>query len=631
MLAGLFMYMLADHITGNKYAAFIAGLIFAFSPMHVAQSYGHLNWTTIEFLPLYVLLLLKMTEKKDLKYAIGAAVSFILITFMGDVEMGIITVVLTFFMLLYYLLTKRRQSILNLGFARSFGVMLLLIIILGMPFFLSILYGINHYGALAAASQQSSVQYNEIWSQSILSYVLPSQFNNQFAGMAQSGYGAIFSPDPTERTAYLGIIASVLALIALFYDYKKDKFNKTAQWIFIGALFLLLSLGPYIQTSTTSSVTQIPGIYLLYSKIPLFNLIREPGRFDLVVTLAISILAAIGAKELFNHERIRNITKLKTEQYLTIGLGILLLIEYVGITTPGPFASARFMSAKVPLGYQELGNLQGNYTVMILPDLPNITSPALYTGMSEYYQSAFKRQMVGGYTSRTNSTQQLSVEVIPLSLSSLYLEEGYGFIYPSPIIENVSNVNLLLLAYYNIHFVGVLRPAYNISSLSTLYVYLTSLFGLPVYQDNTTIIFSTTNALSTKVGNHLVSYTTFPWTPGFALCSNPYSCNSTLSNLWWGPNARSLMIFAPQNETNVRLNFVAASYYGPSQLQIFLNNPQNVVATEQLTQTPGAYSANLTLQPGLNELLFYGSSTLFNEQNATLNYGIASITVNASK
>ncbi len=630
-LAGLFMYLLADHITNNKYAAFLAGLIFAFSPMHVAQSYGHLNWTTIEFLPLYILFFLKMIEHKkfSLKYAAIAAVSFILLTFMGDVEQGIITVVLTFFLLLYYLATKRRSSVLNKGFAASFGAMILLIAIIGSPFFLSILYGINHYGALASASQQSSVQYNEIWSQSILSYIVPSSFNNQFSNLS-AGSGSIFSPDPTERTAYIGIIAAILAAVGIAYDWKKEHLSKAAPWLFIGIIFLWLSLGPYIQFSTASSVSSVPGLYLLYSKVPLFNLVREPGRFDLIFTVALSILAAIGAKEIFDHEKIKGISKSNMATYLTVGLGIIILIEYVGITTPA-FAHAMFINAQIPLGYKELGALKGNFTVMVLPNLPNITYPALYPGMAEYYQSAFHQPMVGGYTSRTNSTQLLTAEVIPLSLSSLYLEEGYGFIYPSPILENVSNANLLLLAEYNIHFVGASRSAYNTSSLSVLYNYLYSLFGVPVYQDNTTIIFSTSNALTQNVGKHLVAYTTFPWTPGFSLCPSPYNCNATLASMWWGPQARGMMIFAPANQTNVTMRFSAMSYGAPSRLEMILNTPQNIIDEENLNTTPQGYTINMTLRQGLNELVFYGQSAYVNESNTTINYGIENITVNATK
>ena len=91
-LGGLFMFMLSRYLVKNDYAAFIAGLIFAFSPMHIAQSYSHLQWTTMEFMPLFVLFFLMMLREKKALYSICAAVSFVLLTFAGDIEQGIMMV-----------------------------------------------------------------------------------------------------------------------------------------------------------------------------------------------------------------------------------------------------------------------------------------------------------------------------------------------------------------------------------------------------------------------------------------------------------------------------------------------------------------------------------------------------------
>ena len=51
-LSGLAMFMLARYLTKNSYAAFIAGIIFTFSTFHIAQAYGHLEYTNIEWVPL---------------------------------------------------------------------------------------------------------------------------------------------------------------------------------------------------------------------------------------------------------------------------------------------------------------------------------------------------------------------------------------------------------------------------------------------------------------------------------------------------------------------------------------------------------------------------------------------------
>jgi len=82
VLAGLFTYMLAYHFTKHRAASFVAGFIYSFSPIHTIQAFGHLQFTNIEFIPLFLLLFVKMIEEKKHKYAVFAAVSFVLLTFM---------------------------------------------------------------------------------------------------------------------------------------------------------------------------------------------------------------------------------------------------------------------------------------------------------------------------------------------------------------------------------------------------------------------------------------------------------------------------------------------------------------------------------------------------------------------
>ncbi|MGI0081248.1 MAG: hypothetical protein ACRECH_16700, partial [Nitrososphaerales archaeon] len=101
ILSCFFGYMLVRHLTQEKYSAFVGGIIFGFSPMHLSQTFiGHLNWTSIEFVPLFVLLFLLMIEKKELKYIFGSAISFLLVLFFGDPEQGIMALIIAFFILL---------------------------------------------------------------------------------------------------------------------------------------------------------------------------------------------------------------------------------------------------------------------------------------------------------------------------------------------------------------------------------------------------------------------------------------------------------------------------------------------------------------------------------------------------
>ena len=82
-----------------------------------------------------------------------------------------------------------------------------------------------------------------------------------------------------------------LVLVAFAHEYK-EKFKNTGVYLVPLVLFGLLAIGPYLQIG--GSLTPVPGLYLLYHQIPLFSVLREPGRFDMMLELFLAIFAAIG-------------------------------------------------------------------------------------------------------------------------------------------------------------------------------------------------------------------------------------------------------------------------------------------------------------------------------------------------
>ena len=59
------MYLLALHLTGRRDAAFLAGLVFAFFPYHVSGNWdGQMNLANMQWLPLFVLFLLRTVERR---------------------------------------------------------------------------------------------------------------------------------------------------------------------------------------------------------------------------------------------------------------------------------------------------------------------------------------------------------------------------------------------------------------------------------------------------------------------------------------------------------------------------------------------------------------------------------------
>ena len=64
-LGGLGAYLLARYVLGpgsSHLAAFAAGVIFTFSPFHIAHLLGHMQVISLEWIPFYALYLLKTVE-----------------------------------------------------------------------------------------------------------------------------------------------------------------------------------------------------------------------------------------------------------------------------------------------------------------------------------------------------------------------------------------------------------------------------------------------------------------------------------------------------------------------------------------------------------------------------------------
>ncbi len=621
-LSGLFMYALALYITKNKYAAFIAGLIFAFSPMHIAQSYGgHLDWTIIEWVPLFLYFYIRMFNENKFKYAFLAAVSFVLLTFMGDIEQGIMVFFTTvIFTVLYMIL--HRNKLLNRASLVNFGYFIAVLVILLLPFIL-LMYPYLNSGALSVAQENTGVNSSMLWSNNLLSFFLPSYYNGIFHGASLSYYqqiyamtyhGVSYQLNIGERVSYIGYTVLALMAIALYYDFKHNRTKHVIVWLVLGLICVWLSLGPYLQVYTT--VTGIPTLFALYLKVPILNIIREPGRFDMIATLCMAIIAAFGFDYLTKNKNAKDAFK-----YFA-AISVLILIEYNGMSLSSQFANSLIAPTHIPLAYQQIGNIPGNFSVLILPSLANVSNtPAAYTGLATYYVTALKKPIIGGYTSRENGSQYLSVSSIPLSVSSSYLEQGYGLIYPSPIKENVSNLTALWLASEHVAFVSVIRPAYSLNSQEVLYGYLSSIFGSPVYSDNSTFVFSTANSTA-NAGKSLTAYTLGTWLPGYYFCTTS-SCNETFATMWWGNSTRSIAIYSPSDQ-KVAMYFQTLSLVNGMPLYVYEN--VNPLAAVKLGQAVSNYTINMTLSSGLNFITFHSqNSTIFNQTQLT--YGLRNITL----
>ena len=171
-------------------------------------------------------------------------------------------------------------------------------------------------GGLARANVSNTATFNINLGDNLLSFFLPPFFNGLF-GSNLATYYETFMLVGTENTSYIGYTVLLLAAYAVYKGRKKPDIWL---WFAIAVVFALLALGPVVKVGDIK--TGVPTLYALYHLVPVINIVREPGRFDLVVTIALSVLAAVGASkvlERFGSE--------KRKMAITAAFAILFLIE----------------------------------------------------------------------------------------------------------------------------------------------------------------------------------------------------------------------------------------------------------------------------------------------------------------
>ena len=276
--SGLSMFILAHYLTKNSYASAIAGFTFTFSAFHIAKSL-FIHFIFIGWAPLFLYFLLRLVYEGDKKYwnILGMSTSLALSTLLGNIEQTImIFLVLVFMVIVFAAYKATRKKVLSIGFATSILLVLLLAFVIGSWNYVPLLRAVFNSGGLGTANYLNNATYNGYWSINPIAFFVPSYLNGIFYKTElSSGLNFVYLPDPIEKVGYIGLIAIILAIYAIGHDRKS-----MMPWLVGAIIFIVLSMGPLF------------GLYRLYHAIPGINVIREPGRFDMITELFISILVA---------------------------------------------------------------------------------------------------------------------------------------------------------------------------------------------------------------------------------------------------------------------------------------------------------------------------------------------------
>ncbi|HEX8230588.1 MAG TPA: hypothetical protein VF826_14915 [Chloroflexia bacterium] len=417
VLAGYGMYLLCMYLTRHAWASFVGGIVFAFSPYHLAHTSGHMNLASLQWLPFYVLALLKAfepgavwdrrtnrtegdqladapvhgTARERLLWSVAAGALLALNAYTDWLYL-IFLVLFTGLFAAWKLLIPSERRGLGVGMwswmeaGTRFAIMGLVFLVLSAPIFFPTLAE-----ATRGYAQQPPFEVL-VYSSDLTSAVTPSELHPVWGAAIkeQVNNTGPYLPikNPSERVLFLGFSVLVLAALGLWRGWRS---MQVRFWAFAAFTTWLLSLGPLLQymgkTTFTLFEVNVPLPYLLLYRLPLLSIMRTPARLTVLTMLALGVLAAFALTALLGR---RYLERGRVLSFRNAVWGLLLpaIIVFEFLAVPFPTVPPGW---NVPI-YRQIATEPGDFALLELPIRP--------FGDYMAYQTVHGKPIVGGYLSR---------------------------------------------------------------------------------------------------------------------------------------------------------------------------------------------------------------------------------------
>ncbi len=406
-LSGIAMYALARRFGAMPLAAFVAGAIYAYAPMHLDRV-GHIAFLSAQWFPLVLLFLDRLIEKPRPRDALALAASLVMAALSSQYYAIYLAFLVPLFLLVMVLRRpETRRWIVWAYLAGAGGAALLVVVPVALAFRqVQVKYGLERtygqvtYYAATLSDFFTTESRNLFWGK----LTAPLRSNGTFT---------------FERVMFPGLIALVLAGIGLWVGRRR------AWEQFLAALILvagLLALGPELRL--TPDDNRAPLFHHLpydvfFWHLPGFDSMRVPARFGTLFLLGIAGLAATGCTALCRGIAARPFSRPAFARVLPIIAGVAILcglgVEYA--STPLPLKTLE-SGAAIPPVYHWLAS-EPNARVLELPlVLPDHEDTEFIAVREEYYSLVHGHPEVNGYAN-----------VIPKGFKALVLDMKR---FPSP-------------------------------------------------------------------------------------------------------------------------------------------------------------------------------------------------------
>ena len=473
VLTGYATFLLARHVSGRDAESWLAGMLFAWSPVLVTRGTAHFSLVAAAPIPVFLLLLLRTTERQRIRdaLALGATVAW---AATADAYYAVYCIVIAGVFLAGRVLTIQwrgrdaRSRIvpwtLDVLLFCVAGLVLSMVISGGWQFSIRgrvasirslytpmLVLTMLAIGRVAWSCRTTVLQFDRssalrvlrlataagIFAAALLSPVLYAvgvriaddrwDFESVFWRSSPRGVDlvAFFLPNPNHALApeairawltprpdaYYENVASLtfVALLTIVIAWRAG-WRIPRMWSWFAVAFGALALGPFVHVAGFN--THIPGPWALLRYVPVVGLARTPSRFSIIVVLMVAMLFAAALAWLGRRWPSRRPLILAT-------IGLALTVELL----PAPI---RLYSAEVPQIYHRIAAAPDDVRVLNLPFgvRDGTSSVGDFTALSQFYQTVHGKRLIGGYLSRVSKRRVSDMRRDPMQDALFWLSEG---------------------------------------------------------------------------------------------------------------------------------------------------------------------------------------------------------------
>ncbi len=374
VLGGYTAFLFVRHFVPNNLAAFIAGMIFIFSPFHLQEVLDAVvDTAAIQWVPLYLLVFHLLLERHRWYWAVLAGMLLVWVGW-GSWYYCLFCLIYSGAATLLWSIRKSDQSAIWWGaFTRRVSIRILLWgsapVFLWLALMTPRLLLLIETGDTLLGDARA---FNEASSADLVTFFLPSPLHPLWGTAVTDFYFAIH-PNAMLWNVACGLVGVVLAILGIRLTWPGNW-----RWIMLLVLTMLIAMGEELRVFGVK--TGIPLPYALLADLPGIRASHNPNHIVVISTLLLGLFAAHGCTFLFS--------RCPQWRGLVAGGLISAIILVDGWTGPMPL-----VSRPIPQAYNHLPAPDG----ALLPIPLNIN---FAKSENLWYQTEHGWPIIGGYTGR---------------------------------------------------------------------------------------------------------------------------------------------------------------------------------------------------------------------------------------